>query len=888
MKYLLILVLAMFTLALSCRTEKQEHPESLADFIAGIDAPGARDEAPEHRPWTRWWWLGNIVDTAGITSELEAYAAAGIGGVEITPLYGVKGYEDQYIDHLSPLWQEMLSHTIAVAGRLGLGVDMNLGTGWPFGGPQVENEFAAGKLEYERLAKAGEYSIFCGKTGQHVKRAAPGGEGYTLDHFSSAALEDYLEPYDTAITIPGKGLRAVFNDSYEVYGADYTPDFPEAFLQRRKYDFRDYLVDLFERKDSAVYSRLLCDFRETLSDLLLEDFAISWNRWSNEKGFLTRYQAHGSPGNLLDLYAAASIPECEIFGAPEFAIPGYTRDSLMVREGDDDPMMQKFCSSAAHLQGNELVSSETFTWLREHFRTSLAHCKPLADKLFLNGITHIFLHGSTYSPTDESWPGFKFYASVNFHPGNSIWHDAPFLFEYIRRCQHILQQTETDHQVLLYWPFHDVLSMAGRENLLLQLSVHNVNEWLENTSFYRMAGRLDSLGIGYDIVSDRFLEKIDVTKGMLSVSGKSHYRVIVVPESQHLPIESMEKLLELKKKGGAVVFAGLPETVPGLYRFRERENRLKQLLNEFSPEVTPAGTMEDVLKRNGIIAERDLAVSSLKILKKRRDGNAVYFLANHSPHTIHQWFTFMEDGSMALLYDPMTGTYGSGDIRVHDDSLEVWLHMQPGQTLFLFMDNPEGEGKDDASVSGNNSWQAMTKPWKYTSGEANAEVEFGTWKVEFLNGGPSLPGVLLMEHPGAWTGHGDDYDAFAGTGVYSTTFTLGDAPDGVAEGMILDLEEVRESARIRINGKVAGTLIAHPFRIDISEHLRVGENTMEIEVTNLSANRIRALERSGTVWKKFYDINMVNIHYSPFDAASWEVMPSGLNGDVRLLRVNYK
>src|SRR5436190_15480652 len=89
------------------------------------------------KPWTRWWWLGSAVDEPNLTRLLEQYHAAGIGGVEICPIYGAKGYESRYLDFLSPQWMKMLAHTTAEAKRLGMGVDLTTGTGWPFGGPQV-------------------------------------------------------------------------------------------------------------------------------------------------------------------------------------------------------------------------------------------------------------------------------------------------------------------------------------------------------------------------------------------------------------------------------------------------------------------------------------------------------------------------------------------------------------------------------------------------------------------------------------------------------------------------------------------------------------------------------------------------------------------------------
>ena len=83
------------------------------------------------KPWTYWWWMGSAVDSSNITRNLKEYSAAGIGGVHIIPIYGVKGYEDTYIPYLSLEWMDMLAHTVKVAERHGMGVDMTTGTGWP-------------------------------------------------------------------------------------------------------------------------------------------------------------------------------------------------------------------------------------------------------------------------------------------------------------------------------------------------------------------------------------------------------------------------------------------------------------------------------------------------------------------------------------------------------------------------------------------------------------------------------------------------------------------------------------------------------------------------------------------------------------------------------------
>ena len=375
--------------------------------------------------------MGSAVDTLNLKQNLINLHKVGIGGVEIAPIYGVKGEENNFLDYLSPRWIQMLDYTIKTADSLGMQVDLTLGTGWPYGGPQVTSEFAATKLITQTYpVRKGEkfsqhilvkdnkeeqpahlqyllaygnkgtymdltpqlsgnwinwkaikedftiYAVFVGKTGQKVKRAAPGGSGFTLDHYSTNALNAYVKPFNVALTGFEDRIRYIFNDSYEVYGTDFTPDFFKAFERYRGYDLKPFLPLLLSGEDNKEGNRVKSDYRETLSDLLLLDFDNLWTDWAHSKGFKSRLQAHGSPGNLIDLYASADIPECETFGSMPYDIPGLRREKEDIREGDADPVMLKFSSSAAHIAGKPLTSSETFTWLRDHFKTALSQCKP--------------------------------------------------------------------------------------------------------------------------------------------------------------------------------------------------------------------------------------------------------------------------------------------------------------------------------------------------------------------------------------------------------------------------------------------------------------------------------------------------------------------------------
>src|SRR5580693_8427074 len=142
----------------------------LAVFLTGCKTPvtGTTSNADpfpwptptrENHPWTRWWWMGNAVDKTNLTHQLEMFKEAGIGGVEICPIYGAYGFEDRFLQYLSPAWMDMLAHTTSEAKRLGLGVDLTTGTGWPFGGERVTPELASGSANMQRFDVAGGASL---------------------------------------------------------------------------------------------------------------------------------------------------------------------------------------------------------------------------------------------------------------------------------------------------------------------------------------------------------------------------------------------------------------------------------------------------------------------------------------------------------------------------------------------------------------------------------------------------------------------------------------------------------------------------------------------------------------------------------------------------------
>ena len=908
----------------------------------------------ETKPWTRWWWMGNSLQTKTLPEVMEQYHQVGLGGLEITPIYGVKGYEIQFVDYLSPKWTALLSQSLSIADSLNMGIDMANTSGWPFGGPWVGPDHACKRLVHKKYhftggreiqqkitfeqkpfasavgqrvnindiqypiskndslqqlalaqvrfprklplvslmaysnsddvlnitdkvedngkltwqAPPGEWEIhavFQGWHGKMVERAAPGGEGNVIDHFSEEALLQHLHAFDTAFAGEDiQSLRAFFNDSYEVDDAlgesDFTPVFFEKFQERRGYDLRKHLPALFGEAEKEKKSRILCDYRNTISELLLEEFTRPWKKWAHEKETIIRNQAHGSPANILDLYGASDIPETE----------------------GTDLMRIKFASSAAHLTGKKLASAEACTWLDEHFQATLADVKKNIDRYLLGGVNHIVYHGTPYSPPDEQWPGWLFYAAVHFGPTNPLWNDFPALNHYVTRCQSFLQKGKPDNDLLVYFPVYDRWSKPS-DRLL-----EHFDGGAEGTSARELGIKLHNQGYTFDFVSDRQIATLSV-KDKQIIAQNSRYRTIVVPETEYMPLETINHIHDLADKGAQVIFAGaLPEDVPGFGNLEKRKEQYRDIKsnlkfsaphNGIQKAETGKGSIykgkpiNAILTRAGIRSE-PMVQDSLWYIRRKQTHGYSYFILNKSSKKIDQWIRLKNSASAVVFYDPMNDRYGKAATR-KDSS--VYLQLNPGESCIIETYNREPRAEDF--------------PYLEKKGDPVALNE--NWKISFVAGGPQLPSPVETDQLKYWTElDGDPYKWFSGTASYKVNFKSSEIQD--AEAWLLDLGKVGESAEVHLNGKKIGTCIKPPYQLVINENNIKENNTLEIRVSNLMANRITYMDRKGIYWKKFYNTNFPARKRENtganglFTAVEWEPFDSGLMGPIRFIPLKHK
>ncbi|MXV52278.1 glycoside hydrolase family 2 protein [Pedobacter sp. HMF7647] len=904
------------------------------------------------KPWTRWWWEGSAVDTVNLKWIINEYKNAGLGGMEITSIYGVKGEENKFIDFTLPKWMNMLDYTLKQAERAGLGIDMAQASGWPFGGPWVKNADASKYFDYkiyklsggqtlkepviydqkgilrqegqkidlavlkkpitanENLqllaidqvrypetlpaetlmaysekgevldlsakvgkngmlswkAPAGKWTlvaIFQGLHGKMVERAGPGGEGYAIDHFSLSATNNYLNHFDRAFAGHDLSyLRGFFNDSYEVDDAigeaDWTPDFLSQFKSRRGYDLKGHLPALVGLASADENKRVLTDYRETVSDLLLEHYTMAWHKWAAQKSKLIRNQAHGSPANILDLYAATDIPEAE----------------------GDDVLRVKFASSAAHVTGKKLSSSESATWLNEHFLSGLGDVKRKMDMYFLGGINHTFYHGANYTPKDAAWPGWLFYAAVHFTPDNTFWEDFPTLNNYVARVQSFLQLGKPDNDVLVYLPFYDAVAIKGRSQLV---HFDGIEHGFKGSSFDSAANQLYKAGYSFDFISDRQVQNTKAENGLIRTADVQ-YKTIIVPAAEQMPLETLQHLVKLAENGASIVFyQKMPQDVPGFNDLQNRRAQLAKIISglKFSAKTATVGkgrvmlvTDLNDLKLLNVYAE-PMTASGIEFIRRANATGKYYFLVNKSGKNITGWVQLNAEAKSIAVFNPLVGQSGYGAIRHKNGNTEIYLQLKNSESVIV-------QTFDDEDHAAN---------YQYPEVAGEPVSVKGLWTIDFINGGPSLPAQVKTENLRSWTDfEGQDYKNFSGTARYSVKFGK---PKSYSDAWILNLGSVESSAKVYLNGNLLETLIGPDYQLIIATSQLKKQNTLVVEVANLMANRIAYMDKNNRPYRKFYNINMSarlkenRGEDGKFTAKNWTPHASGLIGPVSLTPVKF-
>ena len=880
----------LLTPALAGMMESSSIESLRKDFAAPPD---------DARIMMRWWWFGSAVSHSELRRELETMRAAGIGGVEIQPVYPL-ALDDtsqgiQNLPYLSPQFLDAVGFVSAAARELGMRVDITLGSGWPYGGPHTVINRAAGRLRYEHVPvpegarsvmlpsiSQGErlIAIFLGgkqtsainngrieippglsgndvleffissRTGQQVKRAAIGAEGFVLDHYDKAAIEAHLDAVAAPLigAFRGNPPHSVFSDSLEVYDSDWTPGFLEEFEKRRGYDLTPYLPALV-RDIGPQTAAVRHDWGKTLTELAEDNYLKPIHDWARRHGTLFRSQTYGIPPVILSSNVFVDLPEGE-HG------PSWRRFSAA-----------RWASSASHLYGKPVTSTETWTWLHSPaFRATPLDMKTEADRHFVQGINQLVGHGWPYSPPSAGEPGWSFYAAAAFNEHNPWFGVMPDVTRYLQRVSYLLRQGSPANDIAVYVPTDDAWAH-------LQLGNPTVDETVDARLGPVLIPAILNAGYNFDFIDDRAISTAGIP-----------YSVVVLPHIERIPLATLQRLQRFVEAGGHLIATqSTPSLGTGLQEEKTETESIQTLSRElftgkarFLPDIDGlAGALHDALPPD---VDAGSASSSIGVVHRKLAGIDIYFIANSSNQPVHAAASFRVGGRHAEWWDPFTGATTGADSDTKGDRTELALDLAPYESrVLVFSDSGIVPAPKAVGIPVE---MDISTGWKVTFSGLNLALDYPklhSWtddeQTRFYSGEAvytksiDIPKAFRTDASEIWLDFG------AGTPV--------EPAPGETLGMRALLESpVRESAIVAVNGSRAGAVWHPPYRVNLHSFLRAGQNELKVIVGNTAMNEMagRALP----------DYRLLNLRYgerfTPQDVKDIHPLSSGISGVVKLIR----
>jgi hypothetical protein len=728
---------------------------------------------------------------------------------------------------------------------------------------------ADGRIQWD--VPQGRWTIFrFGYTlgGQRTGPKTGGGRGgYEAGMLDSAPIECHFkntaEPMlADALSTGTKALKYLHIDSFEVSGGSQLPTwsrtFREEFKQRRGYDLLPYLPALAMRivDSREITDRFLADFRWTIGDLMDERF---WARF----GELAH--GHGVSIHSENGYGTWPFPHIDglrCAGNDDIPMGEFWFGSDIMSQFDPWGNAIKTMANAAHIYGRPLVQAESFTaWT--HFKEYPQALKPVGDQAFLDGLNRMVLSQYTHQPLLDMKPGLQFYAGTHFDRNITWWEQARAFFQYLARCQYLLQQGTFVADTLYFYG-------------------EGVTKFVPSKQYLHPA-----LPQGYDfdaINAEVLMRGLSVDDGRLVLPSGMSYRVLVMPEDGVVSAEVLRKIRDLVV-AGAVVSGPKPARAPGLKGYPASQDELKKLADEVWGDCDGREVKERQLGRGRIVwgkplgevlAEEGVAPdfeyrgkgedASLGFIHYTVSNTEIYFLSNRHEQDESAECIFRVSGKRPELWDPVSGaTRPVTAFRQSGGRTSVPLEFAPYGSWFVVFRQPIGK-----EVNGTASSNFPVY--------ANAQELSGPWTVSFDEkwGGPAQAAFTKLV---SWTERPEEgIKYYSGTATYRKSFDLGEALRGGQERIALDLGDVRDVAQVRLNGKDLGPVWTKPFRVDITEAVKPTGNVLEVEVVNLWVNRILG-DASLPPEKRYTHTNITYKKGEP-------LVESGLLGPVRLMSTN--
>lgn len=651
-------------------------------------------------------------------------------------------------------------------------------------------------------------------TGVENGPTLPGdGRGLEIDRWNPEALECHYESFvgDILNHVPAderSTWRYIVSDSYERGSQNFGDDFFEYFKERYGYDPTPYLpvfngvvVGSVDRSE-----RFLWDVRRMIADRLAYDHIAALRERAHRDGlklWLEPYGHWGFPGEFL-MYGGQSDEVGGEFWA----------------EGDLGNIENRAASSVAHIYGKDMCWAESFTCGWNEFGRSPRVIKQRGDRFFSEGVNASLLHVMVSQPDNTRFPGNNCPFGTEFNRKNTWYSQMDQFTDYLKRTGYMLQQGNYVADVA-YFIGEDTPVMTGITEPALPA------------------------GYQYDYINAEVITR-DLQASpdhTLSLPHGTSYRILVLPPSTTMRPEVLRKIRQLVADGG-VVLGPKPLKSPSLQDYGKADAEVKTIADELwgnsdnpSPGVRPYGKgkimtgldMKQALLLLGVDPDFSYIATDNPDLKYAHVKDAmrdIYYISNQSSVTVNFDATFRDAaGRQPELWNTVHGTWHDlNAFNEENGAITIPMKLAPVESQLIVFER----NRDNANVVKNN----LTTNYP----DAIDSIMISSpWTVDLIPMVGQGKRIKLDRLEDLSQSDDELVKHFSGTAVYKTTIKLKEMPRGTVE---LDLGDVREMARVRINGINAGGVWTAPYTLDITGLLQKGKNTVEIEVVNTWVNRL--------------------------------------------------
>jgi hypothetical protein len=713
-----------------------------------------------------------------------------------------------------------------------------------------------------------------------VINGAPGAAGPVLDHFNTEAVNRYLYNMSDKIESqigPLKGrIRALFTDSMELEGANWTSDMAEEFEKRYGYDITDYLPFILFKIGSMgsalnydpvvpvtdgfqkEIQRARYDFEDFKAQLMQERFTEPYIEWCHHLGVKARAQAYGRGFYPLENAMGYDIPEGESWTTNWLRHkPGEEMSETDYRRGRAYTMVNKFVSSGAHLAGNRTVSCEEMTNTYTVFNMGLDQLKIGGDQSAMSGITHSVFHGFNYSPNLEApFPGWVRYGAY-YSEHNNWWPYFKYYNDYKARLSFALQHGTYHADIAILNPENDMWSTIGMQNEPFP----NTTRAPYKTMIWEA---INKCGGGVDYVSENIINQSTIKKGNLCFNQR-RYNTLMLIDVESLHPETAEQLLRFVETGGKVVCI---DTIPyqslGLREnYTKRDSLVKATMNKvmqyegqfFFVEPPKEGFIpwyDSLMRAEHLPHYLDIESPDPFVMQNRYttdDGSEMLLLSNsHRYHAHTTKITFSDDLThkrQAQVWDLQTGERYALSLET-DGSFT--FDLGPVESMLIVFEK-ESSYRRFASLRGTKQSRVDALDCFVVPPRNDVYCDLSDdWDITLCHS-------LLHD---TTTAHFDtlfdlkdseEYQHFCGTIVYQKTIeTSRNGANTVST--ILDLGLVEGVSEVFINGQSAGVQYFGRRIYDLTDYVHEGKNDLEIHVTTTMGNYLKTFshEENPTTW----------------------------------------